>query len=209
MATTQVHALINQLSKNESTHVDDITQIYPLTYAKDSTVEDNSNEYLLEKDVETVQDLAEAVADDIMAIYDLLGSGAETTVELTQEEYDVLPASKLTNNTTYYIKDSSGSEVPAANIYYDDTTTQLGANTIQGAIEALTPVIHTATLAAGNTTVTFTNIPTTGNNLIELYTSVAGLEYIDVDDSTAGQLTYTFDAQESAVDVYLTIREVG
>ena len=69
--------------------------------------------------------------------------------------------------------------------------------------------VKTATLAAGSTTVTFTQIPTTGDNLIDVYTDVAGLEYTAVDDSTAGQLTYTFEAQESAVTVYLVIREVS
>lgn len=69
--------------------------------------------------------------------------------------------------------------------------------------------IKTATLAAGSTTVTFTNVPTTGNNLIDVYTDVAGLEYTAVDATTAGQLTYTFEAQSAAVTVYLVIKEVS
>ena len=69
--------------------------------------------------------------------------------------------------------------------------------------------VRTATLAAGSTTVTFTNIPTTGDNLIDVYTDVAGLEYTAVDATTAGQLTYTFEAQSAAVTVYLVIREVS
>lgn len=68
--------------------------------------------------------------------------------------------------------------------------------------------VKTATLAAGSTTVTFTGVPTTGNNLIDVYTSKAGLEYTSVDDTTAGQLTYTFEEQSAAVTVYLVIREV-
>ena len=69
--------------------------------------------------------------------------------------------------------------------------------------------IKTATLAAGATTVTFTGIPTTGTNLIELYTDKAGLDYDSVDDTTSGQLTYTFEAQSGAVTCYLVIKEVG
>lgn len=69
--------------------------------------------------------------------------------------------------------------------------------------------IKTATLAANATTVTFTGIPTTGNNTIELYTSVAGLDYTAVDDTTSGELTYTFEAQSAAVTCYLVIREVS
>lgn len=69
--------------------------------------------------------------------------------------------------------------------------------------------IKTATLAAGATSVTFTGVPTTGNNTIDIYTSKAGLDYTAVDDSTAGTLVYTFEAQSSAVTVYLVIREVS
>lgn len=70
------------------------------------------------------------------------------------------------------------------------------------------PTVMTATLAAGSTTVTFTNIPTTGDYAIELYTDKAGLEYEEVDDTTPGQLTYTFEAQSSAVTCYLMIKGV-
>lgn len=69
--------------------------------------------------------------------------------------------------------------------------------------------IKTATLAAGATSVTFTGVPTTGNNTIDVYTSKAGLDYTAVDDSTAGTLVYTFEAQSAAVTVYLVIKEVG
>lgn len=69
--------------------------------------------------------------------------------------------------------------------------------------------VKTATLAAGSTSVTFTGVPTTGSNLIEVYTSKAGLDYTAVDDTTAGELTYTFDAQSGAVTVILTIKEVA
>lgn len=69
--------------------------------------------------------------------------------------------------------------------------------------------IKTATLAASATTVTFTGVPTTGSNTIELYTSKAGLDYTAVDDTTSGELTYTFEAQSEAVTVYLVIKEVS
>lgn len=71
-----------------------------------------------------------------------------------------------------------------------------------------TMYIKTATLAIGNTSVTFTDIPTTGGNLITLYTDKAGLEYKTIDDSIPGEITYTFDEQESAVTCWLLIREV-
>ena len=67
------------------------------------------------------------------------------------------------------------------------------------------PSYRSATLAAGSTSVTFTGIPTTGNNVINVYTSKAGLDYRDIDDSTSGTLVLYFDAQPSAVTVYLKI----
>lgn len=67
--------------------------------------------------------------------------------------------------------------------------------------------IKTATLSAGSTSVIFTGLPTTGNNLINFYTS-NGMNYTDIDTSTSGQVTLTFEAQTSAATVYCEIKEV-
>ena len=69
------------------------------------------------------------------------------------------------------------------------------------------PEIKTQTLAAGSTSVTFTNIPTTGNHIIDVYTNKAGLYYTAIDDSIAGSLTVTYESQSSAVTVCLRIEE--
>ena len=63
------------------------------------------------------------------------------------------------------------------------------------------------TLTAGNTSVTFTNIPTTGNNLVDFFTTT-GINYKAIDTSTAGQVTLTYDAQQSDVTVFCEIKEV-
>ena len=65
----------------------------------------------------------------------------------------------------------------------------------------------TATLEAGETSVTFTQIPTSGNYLLTLFSDSETLEYNEVDSSTAGSLTYTFDEQED--DVALTLKIEG
>ena len=65
----------------------------------------------------------------------------------------------------------------------------------------------TATLEAGETTVTFTNLPTTGNHLLFLLSNSKTLEYNEVDDSVSGSLTYTFDEQEEDVALTLKIEE--
>jgi hypothetical protein len=65
------------------------------------------------------------------------------------------------------------------------------------------------TLAVGSTSVTFTGLPTTGVNIVDIYTSKTGLDYVSLDDSTAGQLTVNYDAQSVAVTVYLKIERYG
>lgn len=67
------------------------------------------------------------------------------------------------------------------------------------------PTLLSQTLAVGSTSVTFTGLPTTGVNIIDIYTSKAGLDYTSLDDSTAGQLTVNYDAQLTAITVYLKI----
>lgn len=108
------------------------------------------------------------------------------------------------------IIDLTEEQAPASGDYLavDNATSGTKKITVANLKNAGTTVL-TQTLAAQATSVTFTNIPTTGNNLIDVYTDVAGLEYDSVDATTAGQLTYTFEAQESAVTVYLVIKEVS
>lgn len=74
---------------------------------------------------------------------------------------------------------------------------------IDGGVKVLTQ-----TLTASSTTVTFTNIPTTGNNLIDFFSST-GINYTAIDTSTAGQITLTFEAQSSDVVVWCEIKGVS
>jgi len=69
------------------------------------------------------------------------------------------------------------------------------------------PTIKNATLTAGSTSVSFSDVPTSGNYLITPFTSVVGLDYDSVsqNDST---VTVTFASQSSDVTVYLKIEEV-
>lgn len=71
------------------------------------------------------------------------------------------------------------------------------------------PVLKSQTMAVGSTSVTFTGLPTTGVNIIDIYTSKTGLDYLSIDDSTAGQLTVNYDAQSVAITVYLTERKIS
>lgn len=63
----------------------------------------------------------------------------QVDVELTQAQYDALPATKLTNNVNYFIKDGAyrpqGSVIDAEGVMYDNTESGLTSDTVQGAID--------------------------------------------------------------------------
>ena len=80
-------------------------------------------------------------------------------------------------------------------------------DTNEKTVISLNRTILSQTLTAGNTSVTFTNLPTTGDNLIDFFTST-GINYTDINVSTAGQVTLTFDAQIVDVVVYCKVEEV-
>lgn len=66
--------------------------------------------------------------------------------------------------------------------------------------------VLTATLAANNTDVLFTDVSITADCFIEIYTNKAGLNWLSIDDSTAGQLKIVFPAQATATTVKLIVR---
>lgn len=74
------------------------------------------------------------------------------------------------------------------------------------AAKANKSVVKTATLSAGSTTVTFTQLPTTGDYLIDFFTST-GINYTEIDTSVSGQVTLTYEEQEAAVTVSCEIKE--
>ena len=67
---------------------------------------------------------------------------------------------------------------------------------------------YSQTLTAGSTSVTFTGVTTTANSIVEVATSVSGLEYNSISVSGTSY-TVTFDSQASNVDVYLLVTEVA
>ena len=75
-------------------------------------------------------------------------------------------------------------------------------------IKMVAPTMHAIakTLTAGQTTLTFDNLPTYGNYLISIYTST-GVVYSRINLSVAGQLTLTFSAQPTDIVVYCKLEE--
>ena len=61
-------------------------------------------------------------------------------------------------------------------------------------------------LTAGQTTVTF-DVPVYGDYLIDFYTST-GISYININTSVSGQVTLTFEEQETNLTIYCEIKEV-
>ena len=138
-------------------------------------------------------------------------------VQLTQVQYDALPASKLTDNIIYEISDENRLVLNGKDLYIvvDNALSSTSENPVQNKVvySALSDkenkhTVLSQTLSAGSTTVTFTSIPTSGNYIIEFATS-AGINYTAIDTSTSGQVTLTFEAQSAAVTVYCDIKEVS
>ena len=67
------------------------------------------------------------------------GNGSTfSVVYLTQEEYDALPESKLTDGIEYRITDNNPTTPSAKSMAYDGTASGIEANNVQDAIDALT-----------------------------------------------------------------------
>lgn len=69
------------------------------------------------------------------------------------------------------------------------------------------PTVTSQTLAANATSVTFTELPTTGNYLIDFYCE-GGANYTELDTSTAGTAVLTYEAEASARTVYCEVKGV-
>ena len=112
-----------------------------------------------------------------------------------------------------WINGEGGGASSADDVSYDNTTSGLEATNVQDAIDEVygdiptEPTVYTQTLVAGNTSVAFTDVVTTANSLVDVGTSVAGLDYNSI--SVSGT-TYTvsFDTQASNVTVYLIVSEI-
>lgn len=124
-------------------------------------------------------------------------------IEVTQEEYDALPDTKLTDGKLYKIKDvdivgdaSTVKYIKSGGVV-TDVASELGelTNSLSN--------LPTATLSAGSTSVTITDARIKADGLIDIYTDVYGVNptAIEVSDSN---VTLTFDAQES--DVIVKVR---
>lgn len=68
--------------------------------------------------------------------------------------------------------------------------------------------VMTATLTAGNTSLTFTSQDITSTSILILSAQDKDIEYLSCDTSVANEVTYTFEEQDSDVVFKLLITEV-
>lgn len=77
----------------------------------------------------------------------------------------------------------------------DTVPTENSTNGItSGAVWLIKPIYLIATLSANNTSVTFTNLPTTGNYIADVFID-DGSPYESIDASVSGQVTVTYAAK--------------
>ena len=91
-------------------------------------------------------------------------------------------------------------------VVYDKENGTIGLSTaLKTQIANNTPTVLTATLTAGETSLTFTDASIKGTSTIDIYTSIYGVSPSTATSDT-GTLTFTFDAQSTdmtvEVDVY-------
>lgn len=75
---------------------------------------------------------------------------------------------------------------------------------LQYLFTAVDGTILSATLAAGSTSVTITDQRILADSMIDIYTDVYGVNPTSA-SSTAGSLTLTFEAQQTAIEIRVRI----
>lgn len=66
---------------------------------------------------------------------------------------------------------------------------------------------YAQTLQEGDTEITFSNLPITGNYVANIYTS-NGADYIGLDSTEEGQVTLSYQVQNDDITVYLRLEEI-
>ena len=96
----------------------------------------------------------------------------------------------------------------AVTITDEDHPTGQTFNVMDGQDGDVPITVYSQTLSAGSTSVTFSNVTTTANSIIEVGTSKPGLEYNSITNS-GSSYTVTFDSQSSSETIYLLVTEVS
>lgn len=110
------------------------------------------------------------------------------------------------NNTVFEVGNGTGDSAKS-NIFeiYNDGTISTDNGTTKIDIALVGKKLAAQTLAAGSTTLTFTDASITTDSTVEAYASVYGIAPTNI-AVTTGQAVLTFKAQQTAISVYLIIK---
>ena len=140
------------------------------------------------------------------AVHNISMSGSVITLTFADGTQESVTSEGL-KGISSIAKTGSAGLVDTYTITYTDGSTS--TFTVTNGQDGTVPITtYSETLTAGSTSVTFTNVSTTANSIIDVGTSVPDLEYISITNSGTSY-TVTFDAQVSDVTVYLIVTEVG
>lgn len=140
------------------------------------------------------------------AVHSIAINGSTITLTFADGTTETASAVNLKGISSIAKTGTSGL-VDTYTITYSDGTT--GTFTVTNGADGTVPITkYSETLSSGNTSVTFSDVTITSNSIIEVGTSVPGLEYNSISNS-GSSYTVTFDAQNSDVTVYLLVMEVA
>ena len=114
--------------------------------------------------------------------YDVKDSSAATVVELTQQEYDVLPASAKTSNTLFVITDAQAVDITQ---YWTSAQTQSAIT------EAVTGKVDTTAIV---TAITSSSTDTKVPSAKCVYDQLGGLKLIKLTQSAYDALSPNYDS---------------
>ena len=124
--------------------------------------------------------------------------------ELTKAQYNILtPTEQEDPNKIYWITDDD-----STNINWGDINGSiLNQSDLINTLANITPIFFNQVLIAGNTSVTFTNLPTTDDYVASFYSS-NGANYISIDNSIQGQVTVFYEIQEVDITICLKLEKI-
>lgn len=126
------------------TQSNDATIVHQVSLNKDSLLFESTNTTHREILIDSLLDV------QTYATYNI----ANNTITLSSYEGTDVDSTSTTITTKVYVKKMSevNGTIPSSRVTYDDTTTQLGANSLQNAIEKVDNKVKNITLSAENTT---------------------------------------------------------
>lgn len=149
-----------------------------------------------------------ALEGSVNTINSLIGNGEPTTQDKTIIGAINELAAEIPSPTT---------QLPASSVSYDNTSSGLTADDAQEALDEIVGMIEalptdavetqrgTLAIAATSVVLTFTSQTIGANTLVDVYTDVYGVNPTAV-ATTSNSVTLTFEAQESAVNVAVVVR---